>query len=87
MGEIPPSRPGRDKRQWVDQIADDWPATHGLINAVKEQEPGMAAFMAFLGVRLIECKRALKETCSIYVHLDPARELPLRDHLGIHYSR
>ena len=59
------------QQQWVDQIADDWPATHRLINAVKEQEPGMAAFMAFLGVRLIECKRALKETGSIYVHLDP----------------
>ena len=26
--------------------------------------------MAFLGVRLIECKRVLKETGSIYVHLD-----------------
>ena len=59
------------QQQWVDQIADDWPATHRLINAVKEQESGMAAFMAFLGVRLIECKRALKETGSIYVHLDP----------------
>ena len=59
------------QQQWVDQIADDWPSTHRLINAVKEQEPGMAAFMAFLGVRLIECKRALKETGSIYVHLDP----------------
>ena len=59
------------QQQWVDQIADDWPATHRLINAVKEQEPGMAAFMAFLGVRLIECKRVLKETGSIYVHLDP----------------
>ena len=59
------------QQQWVDQIADDWPSTHRLINAVKEQEPGMAAFMAFLGVRLIECKRVLKETGSIYVHLDP----------------
>ena len=59
------------QQQWVDQIADDWPATHRLINAVKEQESGMAAFMAFLGVRLIECKRVLKETGSIYVHLDP----------------
>ena len=59
------------QQQWVDQIADDWPATHRLINAVKDQESGMAAFMAFLGVRLIECKRALKETGSIYVHLDP----------------
>ena len=58
------------QQQWVDQIADDWPATHRLINAVKEQESGMAAFMAFLGVRLIECKRVLKETGSVYVHLD-----------------
>ena len=23
------------QQQWVDQIADDWPATHMLINAVK----------------------------------------------------
>ena len=31
----------------------------------------LGAFLCFMGVRLLEMKRVLKDTGSIYVHMDP----------------
>ncbi|MDD9801456.1 MAG: DNA methyltransferase [Deltaproteobacteria bacterium] len=57
---------------WVDQIRDDWPAVWAAIDLAKAiYGKDMAAFLCFMGVRLIEMQRVLREDGSIYLHCDP----------------
>ena len=57
--------------EWQDAMKDDWPETWHFINGVKDAgHDDMAAFMCWLGVRLMECKRILKPDGSIYLHID-----------------
>jgi len=72
---------------WLDQIKDDWPAVWEVIDAAnavymkatkknlklpREQiGSDMGAFLCFMSVRLLEMKRILKPTGSIYLHCDP----------------
>lgn len=57
--------------EWTDQIEDDWPAAHALINAAKiSYGMDMAAFLCWLGVRLMEMRRILRDDGSIYLHID-----------------
>jgi len=57
---------------WVDQIQDDWPAVWAAIDFAKAiYGKDMAAFLCFMGVRLIEMHRVLREDGSIYLHCDP----------------
>ena len=59
------------EQEWVDQIADDWPAAHAVIETAKlTYGEDMAAFLCFLGVRLMEMHRVLAEDGSIYLHID-----------------
>ena len=56
---------------WKMQIEDDYPAVHAVIQAVEAcATENEAAYIAFMAVRLIECRRVLKPTGSIYVHCD-----------------
>ena len=58
--------------EWVDRITDDWPAVHAVIEAARTTwGDDMAAFLCFMGVRLIEMRRILKPTGSLYLHCDP----------------
>ena len=70
--------------EWVDNIKDDEPRVYELIDFVigglgrdsKERKrvggrEDLAAFLCFMGVRLIEMRRVLKDTGSIYLHCDP----------------
>ncbi len=60
------------EQAWVDQIEDDWPAVHAVIEAAKiSYGQDMAAFLCFMGVRLLEMRRILKPTGSLYLHCDP----------------
>ena len=56
---------------WKMAIEDDHPAVHAVITAVEacatEKE---AAYIAFMATRLLECRRVLKPTGSIYLHCD-----------------
>ena len=57
--------------EWVDKIIDDWPKVHAVIESSKvTYGQDMAAFLCFMGVRLIEMYRVLKSTGSLYLHLD-----------------
>ena len=59
------------QQEWVDSLEDDWPEVWRFINGVKESgQRDMAAFLCWLGVRLLECRRILKPTGSIYLHID-----------------
>ena len=70
--------------EWVDDIKDDEPRVYSLINHVVggiDNDPktrkrlggreDLAAFLCFMGVRLIEMRRVLKDTGSLYLHCDP----------------
>ena len=63
---------------WVEQIEDGWPETHALIEAVRLTDESMAAYLCFMGVRLMEMRRVLKDTGSIYLHCDPTANAYLR---------
>ena len=57
--------------EWVDAIQDDWPKAWWVIQAARETYgQDMAAFLCWLGVRLMECHRILKPTGSLYLHID-----------------
>ena len=59
------------QQEWVDSLEDDWPEVWRFINGVKESgQRDMAAFLCWLGVRLLECRRILKPTGSLYLHID-----------------
>ena len=60
------------EQAWVDQIEDDWPTVHAVIEASKATYgQDMAAFLCFMGVRLLEMHRILRKDGSIYLHCDP----------------
>ena len=56
---------------WVDSIKDDWPGVWAVIEAARAAYgDGMAAFLCWLGVRVMELRRVLKPTGSLYLHID-----------------
>ena len=58
------------RQEWVDAIKDDEPQAAALIGCVKGGREDLAAFLCFMGVRLIEMRRVLKDTGTIYLHCD-----------------
>ena len=57
--------------EWVDAIKDDWPAVWAVVESARVSAgEDMAAFLCWLGVRLMECHRVLKDTGSLYLHID-----------------
>ena len=56
---------------WLSRIEDDYPPVFAVIKAVEAcASENEAAYIAFMAVRLIECRRVLKPTGSVYVHCD-----------------
>ena len=56
---------------WVDSIKDDWPRVWQAVESARIiSGDDMAAFLCWLGVRVIECHRVLKPTGSFYLHID-----------------
>ena len=57
---------------WVDQLQDDHPAAWAVIDWSRmTYGDDMGAFLCFMAVRLLEMRRLLKPTGSIYLHCDP----------------
>lgn len=63
------------KDEWIGLIADKHPKIYSLIKATKDIDSNSHkynfCYLAYMAVRLIECRRVLKETGSIYLHCDP----------------
>ena len=58
--------------EWTDHIIDDWPAVWEVITAARASYgDDMGAFLCWLGVRLMEMHRVLREDGSLYLHCDP----------------
>ena len=56
---------------WVDSIKDNWPGVWAVIEAARAAHgEDMAAFLCWLGVRVMELHRILKPTGSLYLHID-----------------
>ena len=64
--------------EWLDRLQDGWTATYLLIDSVRGYDEPMAAYMSFMAVRLMEMRRVLKDTGSIYLHCDPTANAYLR---------
>ena len=54
------------------ELADCNPAAYSVIEAARQaHDKGMQSYLIFMAVRLMEMRRILKETGSIYLHCDP----------------
>ena len=59
------------KEEWIDEIEYRRPSLYHLINGAKlAHDDGMAGYITFMSVRLLELHRILKPTGSIYLHCD-----------------
>ena len=58
-------------QDWIDAIKDDWPGVWKVIEAARAASgDDMAAFQCWLGVRILEMHRVLRDSGSLYLHLD-----------------
>ncbi len=57
---------------WMGLIADEQPAMYKVLEAAGlTHGKGMQSYLCMMAVRLLEMRRVLKETGSIYLHCDP----------------
>ena len=57
---------------WHGEIAEQEPALYAVIDAAGlSHSKGMKSFLIMMAVRLLEMRRVLKPTGSIYLHCDP----------------
>ncbi len=57
---------------WMGLIADEHPALAYILDASgRSHGKGMQSYLTMMGVRLLEMRRVLKPTGSIYLHCDP----------------
>ena len=65
---------------WVDKLQDDFPDVYHVVQGSRKSYGNdMGAFLCFIAVRLLECKRILKTTGSIYLHCDPTASHYLKE--------
>ena len=58
--------------EWIDKLENDFPGVSNVIQlSRKSSGDDMGAFLCFMSVRLLEMKRLLKPSGSIYLHCDP----------------
>lgn len=54
------------------ELADRNPAAYAVIEAARQTHgKGMQSYLIFMAVRLLEMRRILKDTGSVYLHCDP----------------
>ena len=64
---------------YLAHVRQHWPALGEVIEAAyAAHSPSMAAFLAFMSVRLIEMHRILKPTAALYLHCDHSANAYLR---------
>ena len=65
--------------RWLGEIDRRNPALAAIVEAARlTQGDGTAAYLAFMGVRLLELHRVLKPSGAIYLHCDPTANAYLR---------
>ena len=72
------------KQEWLDKFDNDYPAIANLIKVARDgHSDGMAGYLAFMAVRVIEMQRVLRPDGSLYLHCDPTASAYLRTLLDI----
>ena len=57
---------------WHGEIKHDYPGLYALLSATREiHGDSMMSYLIYMAIRLMEMKRLLKPTGSIYLHCDP----------------
>ena len=57
---------------WHGEIKHDYPGLYALLTATREiHSDSMMSYLIYMAIRLMEMKRLLKPTGSIYLHCDP----------------
>ena len=81
-------------RWQIEDIREEWfediRRIEGLsdyIAYVQKTNSSMAAYLCFMAVRLIEMKRILKPTGSVYLHCDPTASYHLREVMNLIFGR
>ena len=65
---------------WLDKLADDFPKVLNVVEGSRNAYgDDMGAFLCFMAVRLLEMRRVLKDTGSIYLHCDPTASHYLKE--------
>ena len=73
---------------WVERITENWPRTMNVIQGSRSSYgDDMGAFLCFMAVRLIEMRRVLKATGSIYVHCDHTASHYLKELMDAIFGR
>ena len=66
-------------KDWFESLQDICPSAYGLIQATRyTHSEGIAAYIAFMVERVLEMRRILKPTGSIYLHCDHTANAYLR---------
>ena len=64
---------------WHDQLRSDHPVLHNIILAAREARgDGTMSYLIYMGMRLLEMRRVLKDTGSIYLHCDQTESHSLK---------
>ena len=75
-------------QEWVDQLEDDWPdVLHVIEGSRKSYGDDMGAFLCFMGVRLLEMRRVLRDDGSMYLHCDPTASHYLKELMDAVFGR
>ena len=85
----PPYCTGRDFGQyddrWVDQRLNEYvslecvcPSAAAFIDYIEPHDQRLSNFLTFLSIRLVEMRRILKSTGSIYLQCDPTASHPIK---------
>ena len=75
-------------QEWQDAIQDDYPAAWAVIDwARMTNGDDMGAFLCFMGVRLMEMRRILRDDGSIYLHCDPTASHYLKNLMDAIFGR
>ena len=73
---------------WVDKLQDDFPDVYHVVQGSrKSYGDDMGAFLCFMAVRLLEMKRILKPTGSIYLHCDATASHYLKELMDAIFGR
>ena len=60
------------KDEWLDAIREDHPELHHYLNGIRGVGNSCNfAYLAYMAIRLLECRRILKSAGSAYLHCDP----------------
>lgn len=75
-------------QEWQDAVQDDYPAAWAVIDwARMTYGDDMGAFLCFMGVRLMEMRRILRDDGSIYLHCDPTASHYLKNLMDAIFGR